>query len=76
MICAAGAIVLWPVARLQVVMIPVCVVVTLAALSVPLVELLSRRLPRLLARERDGDRARSCDRARPTTVVTAVGSIA
>lgn len=48
-ITAAVAIVVWAVVRLRVVMLPVFVSLILAALLAPAVDLVARRLPRLLA---------------------------
>lgn len=48
-ILAAGAVFVWLLSRLRVVVIPMLVSVMLAALLVPVVNLLERRVPRLLA---------------------------
>jgi putative heme transporter len=48
-VLAAGAALVWLVARLRLVVIPLLVSAILAALLVPVVDLLDRRLPRLVA---------------------------
>jgi putative heme transporter len=48
-VAAAVAVLVWLTARLTVVIIPIAVALVLAALLAPVVELLARRLPRLLS---------------------------